>query len=403
MSIFSKIKSVFSRKKPQRGTIFLKPSEEKYAKEVAKKSGVTVSIPEKKVTYTPTSKGEVFVSGGGGGRVTKPSDVIPKGSIKKEIQKQEIKYKVPEKFKPSSVDKEQQEIKEQRLAYVKARQFQKGTQIKDYELGRVEVHPPGTIYEAQTGFFEMGGKKVPIKEVYVVGRDWASRKATEKEIKEFHRYKESKAYEETALEEPPSKVSRIFGEMKGRYEKLASQELYDEEATKRLFGESKAGKAVGGLVTGIVPATKGELIGTGIIAGATAGFGYVSKGIIFSVSRIPRVGSYVSKGFKIGEVGLGAYAVGSFGISKAGEFSYATGISEKAEVVGEGIREFGAGIFGYRAGSKAFDVTKGLIETRGKEFIEIPKGEYKPRKTQPSKNTLMSKLRKADGNKNKDT
>ena len=35
--------------------------------------------------------------------------------------------------------------------------------------------------------------------------------------------------------------------------------------------------------------------------------------------------------------------------------------------------------------------------------LEIPKGEYKPRKTQPSKNTLMSKLRKVDGNKNKDT
>ena len=42
-------------------------------------------------------------------------------------------------------------------------------------------------------------------------------------------------------------------------------------------------------------------------------------------------------------------------------------------------------------------------QKKKRNIVEIPKGEYKPRKTQPSKNTLMSKLRKVDGNKNKDT
>ena len=36
-----------------------------------------------------------------------------------------------------------------------------------------------------------------------------------------------------------------------------------------------------------------------------------------------------------------------------------------------------------------------------KKIVDLPKGEYKPRKTIPQKNTLMSKLRKVDGNKNK--
>ena len=42
------------------GTIFLKPSESGYAEALAKKTGVQVSIPETKTTYTPTSKGVVI-------------------------------------------------------------------------------------------------------------------------------------------------------------------------------------------------------------------------------------------------------------------------------------------------------------------------------------------------------
>ena len=55
---------------------------------------------------------------------------------------------------------------------------------------------------------------------------------------------------------------------------------------------------------------------------------------------------------------------------------------------------------------KGIEQSKKIVDEEKKKernVVEIPKGEYKPRKTQPSKNTLMSKLRKADGNKNKDT
>ena len=41
-------------------------------------------------------------------------------------------------------------------------------------------------------------------------------------------------------------------------------------------------------------------------------------------------------------------------------------------------------------------------EQKEKLVIELPKGDYKPKKTKPA-NTLMSKLRKVDGNQNKDT
>ena len=40
--------------------------------------------------------------------------------------------------------------------------------------------------------------------------------------------------------------------------------------------------------------------------------------------------------------------------------------------------------------------------SKAREIIDIPKGEYKPRKKKPD-NTLMSKRRKVDGNKNKNT
>jgi hypothetical protein len=40
-------------------------------------------------------------------------------------------------------------------------------------------------------------------------------------------------------------------------------------------------------------------------------------------------------------------------------------------------------------------------EKKPKKVAEIPKGEFKPRKSQPNKNSLISKLRKSDGeNKN---
>ena len=55
---------------------------------------------------------------------------------------------------------------------------------------------------------------------------------------------------------------------------------------------------------------------------------------------------------------------------------------------------------------EGIEQSKKIIDEEKKKernVVEIPKGEYKPRKTQPSKNTLMSKLRKVDGNKNKDT
>ena len=49
--------------------------------------------------------------------------------------------------------------------------------------------------------------------------------------------------------------------------------------------------------------------------------------------------------------------------------------------------------------------SKDFLEEQNKKeknIIELPKGEYKQRKNKPN-NSLMSKLRKVDGNKNKDS
>jgi len=53
---------------------------------------------------------------------------------------------------------------------------------------------------------------------------------------------------------------------------------------------------------------------------------------------------------------------------------------------------------GIKKSKKILDVQ----EKKEKTTIKLPKGEYKPRKQKP-KNTLMSKLRKLDGNQDKDS
>jgi hypothetical protein len=93
-SIINTIKNIFKPKEttPQIGTIFLKPDEKKYAPEIAKSqgSGITISVPEKNETYSPTTK--TFVSAGGGGGSSEGttggsslSSQIPKGNIEQTI------------------------------------------------------------------------------------------------------------------------------------------------------------------------------------------------------------------------------------------------------------------------------------------------------------------------------
>ena len=45
---------------------------------------------------------------------------------------------------------------------------------------------------------------------------------------------------------------------------------------------------------------------------------------------------------------------------------------------------------------KAADIVK-AEESKERKTVELPKGEFKPRKSQPKKNSLLNKLRKADG------
>ena len=55
---------------------------------------------------------------------------------------------------------------------------------------------------------------------------------------------------------------------------------------------------------------------------------------------------------------------------------------------------------------QGIEKSKKIVEEENKKqrnVVDIPKGQYKPRKSQPNKKSLISKLRKADGNKNEDT
>jgi len=56
-----------------------------------------------------------------------------------------------------------------------------------------------------------------------------------------------------------------------------------------------------------------------------------------------------------------------------------------------------------KAGIEKSKILVDAQNKKEKSIVELPTGGYKPRKGVPDKNTLMSKLRKADDNKNKDS
>lgn len=261
-----------------------------------------------------------------------------------------------------------------------SREYATGTRIRE-DFGQVEsqVYAPGTIYEVQTDTFTPSGitTRIPITKTYTVGEDWSSRPSTATEIKQLQDYSKAIAYEQTALKSRPSDISIWYGEQKGRYKRFAAEPFYDKEATQQLFGESKAGKFTGGVVTGFIPSTKGGVVTTGIITAATAGAGFAFKGISYGVSRIPAIGKYASTAVKGTEIGVGAYLGGSYALSTATKLEYAKDWTQRGEIIGTSAREVGAGVTGYRLGVKGFDITKGYLTTRGRPYnIEIPTGEY---------------------------
>ncbi|MFA6074030.1 MAG: hypothetical protein WC758_07985 [Candidatus Woesearchaeota archaeon] len=261
--------------------------------------------------------------------------------------------------------------------YTSALPSESKTKVDESYKRKIQVYSPNTIYETQTDTYKRGKEEIPVLSTFYVEEDYSSRPATKEEREYLDLIKSSEAYKEVASEQAPSKIKREFGEAKGKLSKFGEEEFIDVSGTKELSSKyGKVGEVAGGVVTGLVPSTKGELLTT---AGALALGGAIGAGIkggSYILGKIPKVGEYSAKGFKLFGYGAGLYSTGAYGINVATQFEQAEGTYEKSQIIGKATRETGAVILGGYAGSKAVDIGIGFKTTRGRTFLETEQGEY---------------------------
>jgi len=266
----------------------------------------------------------------------------------------------------------QQQVQRQRLIEQVA--VRKGTiQRSTYTTPTIKVHSPGTIYRVQTGNIKIPDKNkyIPETKTYTVGKDWSSKDATAEERKQLRDYEKAQSYKETALQPTPSRIKMELSEVYGKIKDVSSEEIpIAIKASEYLSKKGKVGEFVGGAVYGTI-GTKGGLIRTGVITGATAGVGLViglgTKGATAGTTALfgARAGQVVGTGIKVGTYGAGAYYTGTFALGTAQQIYESPTAFEKGRITGRAGADIGAGLYGFRVGSKGADVLEGLYRTRG--------------------------------------
>ncbi len=232
--------------------------------------------------------------------------------------------------------------------------------------GMQEAYLPGTIYTYQTREF----KGTPIMETRVVQPFGESIMATREE-----QLRVNPIVLEIG-EGRKTEFGKVFGETKGRLGKFGEQEYgagvyFEKEIREWSEKGGKARQMVGGVVTGIIPTTKGEFIKTGVEFGIGAGIGAGIKGAGIALGAIPKVGKYVAPTFKIGTYGVGGVMTGAYVSSTASQVYFTEDYYSKGEIIGGGLREFAAIGGGFGVGTKAAEKAYGLWRTRGRGELPL--------------------------------
>jgi len=340
-----------------------------------------------------TGTTRVVYSGGGGGgsrTITTPSGgstTQTAQQVQAQQQAQAEAQRVAEAQRQEVIritQQQAQKIEQQRQQEVLIAKYGGGTRITPTtaDTSQQQVYRPGTIYETQVDTFKHKGKTIPVTKTYTIGEDWSSREATMEEREKLEEYEKAKRYEEVFLSEPPSKISRFYQEKKGEYLAWASQPFIDEKWTRDLFSKGgKVGEFTGAMIYGAI-GTKGDLFRTGAIYGATLGGGYIIKGgtslatsgagYLFGA----KVGGVTGTSIRVATMGAGVYFGGTYLYGRGQQFYYAPDLWEKGKVTGRTTSDVVAGVYGFKHGAKLYDITEGYVRTRGREFIDIPQGEY---------------------------
>lgn len=256
------------------------------------------------------------------------------------------------------------------------------------------VYSPRTVYQYQTGIAGTSkwGTSIPMMEFQTIGEDWSSRISTPEEITEFKLYTTAITPEiafgtrrnKIPIDIPilgninipaPAPIAEFYGETKGKIQ-ILSQEPISVTKFKNPFENyltnnfGNIGKSIGGGISGLIPQTKGELITTGALIGIGGLIGAGVEGGSLLLSKVPKIGDVLSTGLKLGAVGGGAYLTGAYVLKTAIAVSLAPDYFAKGEIIGGGLREFGAMGVGYGLGTKGFQALRGWYVTKGR--MELP-------------------------------
>jgi len=118
------------------------------------------------------------------------------------------------------------------------------------------------------------------------------------------------------------------------------------------------------------PAKQVILFGAGLTTGS------LFEGTAIAATYIPRGGPAVGAAIKGAAVGAGAGLTAQYIYGKADEIKRATSYETKGEIVGIGLKDIGLIGLGYARGKKLAKQVEGSLRTRGREYLEIPQGEY---------------------------
>ena len=211
-----------------------------------------------------------------------------------------------------------------------------------------------------------------------------------------------------ATEEKPKFYTPTLGKAMGIYEQLnirTGETLTEPFIFKPLEKIGVTKEKISGVVVGPAPFgvydVKAQEFGTGFVeglytdirekpfkqvalVGAGYGLGFAVGGVSAAAYSIPKIGAVTGAATKIGMVGTGATFAGIYAV-KTGKDIYTSGSYEKAgRIIGVSAKDLALIGYGSVKGAKGFKQVKGFYETRGREFIDIPKGEYPtaPVKTQ---------------------
>lgn len=253
-------------------------------------------------------------------------------------------------------------------------------------IGEMPVLMEGDVYGWKTGNLMNGGNIME----YRTMEGGKTRLSTIEEVRMV-----------SPLTETVGTQATWLGETKGKYTQFASQESNFASLVNRgiVKWESKGGKArefVGGVVQGIVPQTKGELISTGLLVGAGGLFGAGVKGtailskasFLTKIPVVSKVAPYYSPAIKVASYGVGTYLTGKYAFETGTLMTQTESSRGKGEILGGSIREFGAVGLGYGLGYKGAEKVYGLYSTRGR--TEIPIEKLTPQDVLSGKETFPS-------------